>query len=334
MKFILSTLLIGATLLNAEILEVSQVFNKKLIKVQKEQLGTLKSFYGTTALNETKIYDIVTRFDGYITKLDANEQYKTIKKGKPLFTIYSDEVTSIQQELQIAKRFNASLVNSNIEKLKSLDINPSMIKKMKTSRKAIKDISFYSPVNSIVLKKNINKGSFAKKGKLLLQLASLEELWFIASVYQKDLSFIKKDMKAKIYIDGVTNPIDSKVDMIYPTIDLKTKTVKVRFVIPNKDLKLYANMFAKVKIKTIEKEILTLPKTAVLVKGDKYYVFQNLSKTEFEPIEIKAKRLNSNKYEIIEGINEGQEVINNALFLLDSDAITNGLYSSDDDEDW
>ena len=334
MKLILSALIIGATVLSAQIIEVSQVFNKKLIKVEKEQVGTLKSFYGTTALNETKIYDIVTRFDGYITKLDANEQYKTIKKGKPLFTIYSDELSSIQQELQIAKRFNKSLVNSNIEKLKSLSISASVIRKMKTSKKVIKDISFYSPVDSIVLQKNINKGSFAKKGKLLLQLASLEELWFIASVYQKDLSFIKKDMEAKIYIDGVKNPIDSKVDMIYPTIDLQTKTVKVRFVIPNKDLKLYANMFAKVKIKTIEKEMLTLPKTAVLVKGDKYYVFQNLSKTEFEPIEIKAKRLNSNKYEIIEGINEGQEVINNALFLLDSDAITNGLYNSDDDEDW
>ena len=333
MKLILSTLLIGATLLNAQILEVSQLFNKKLTKVQKEQIGTLKSFYGTTALNETKIYDIVTRFDGYITNLYANEQYKTIKRGSPLFTIYSDEITSIQQEIQIAKKFNKSLVNSNIEKLKSLDINSSTIKKIKFSKKTIKNISFYSPTNSIVLQKNINKGSFAQKGKLLLQLASLDELWFIASIYQKDLSFIKKDMKAKIYIDGIKNSIDSKVDMIYPTVNLKTKTVDVRFVIANKDLKLYPNMFAKVSLKTVEKEMLTLPKTAVLSKGDKHFVFQSLSKDEIEPIEIKAKRISSNKYEILEGVEEGQIVINNALFLLDSDAITNGLYSSDDD-DW
>ena len=333
MKIIISTLLIGATLLSAEILEVSQLFNKKLIKVQKEQIGTLKNFYGTTALNETKTYDIVTRFDGYITKLHANEQYKTVKKGSPLFSIYSDEVNSIQQEIQIAKKFNKSLVNSNIEKLKSLDVNYATIKKIKSSNKTIKNISFYSPTNAIVLQKNINKGSFAKKGKLLLQLASLDELWFIASVYQKDLAFIKKDMKAKIYIDGISTPLDSVVDMIYPTVDLKTKTVDVRFIIPNKDLKLYPNMFAKVSLKQIKKEMLTLPKTAVLVKGSKYYVFQNLSKTEFEPIEIKAKRIASNKYEILSGIEEGQEVINNALFLLDSDAITNGLYSSDDD-DW
>lgn len=333
MKLFLSALILGYTMLNAQILEVSQLFNKKLIKVQKEQIGTLKSFYGHTALNETKIYDIVTRFDGFITNLYANEQYKTIKKGNTLFTIYSDEVTSIQNEIQIAKKFNTSLVKSNIEKLKSLDINSAFLKKIKSSNKTIKNIPFYSPTNSIVLQKNINKGSFAKKGKLLLQLASLDELWFIASVYQKDLSFIKKDMKAKIYIDGIKNPIDSKVDMIYPTVDLKTKTVRVRFIIDNKNLKLYPNMFAKVNLKEISKERLTLPKTAVLSKGDKHFVFQYLSKTEFEPIEIKAVRINSNKYEIIDGLKEGQQVINNALFLLDSDAVTNGLYESDD-EDW
>jgi len=333
MKIILSTLILGFTIANAQILEVSQLFNKKLIKVQKEQIASLKSFYGTTALNETKIYDIVTRFDGYITNLNANEQYKIIKKGDPLFSIYSDEINSIQEEIQIAKMFNTSLVNSNLAKLKSLNINESTIKKIKSSNKIIKNISFYSPTNSIILQKNINKGSFAKKGKLLLQLASLDELWFIASIYQKDLSFIKKGMKAKIYIDGIKNPIDSTVDTIYPTVDIKTKAVDVKLVIPNKDLKLYANMFGKVSLKAISKEMLTLPKTAVLSKGKTHFVFQALSKTEIEPIEIEAKRISSDKYEILSGVEEGQEVINNALFLLDSDAITNGLYNSDD-EDW
>ncbi len=333
MKLLITTLLLGATILNAQILEVSQLFNTKLVKVKKEQIGTLKSFYGHTALNETKFYDITTRFDGYITKLYANEQYKTVKKGEALFSIYSDEISSISQEIQIAKRFNKSLVKSNIEKLKSLDITPSTIKKIRNSKKAIKEIPFYSPNNSIVLQKNINKGSFAKKGKLLLQLASLDELWFIASIYQKDLSFIKKGMNAKIYIDGISKPIDSTVDMIYPTVDLKTKSVDVRFVIPNKDLKLYPNMFAKVMLKEASKQMLTLPKTAVLSKGNKHYVFQKLSKTEIEPIEVTAKRISSNRYEILDGVEEGIQVINNALFLLDSDAITNGLYSSDDD-DW
>ncbi|XOB62402.1 efflux RND transporter periplasmic adaptor subunit [Campylobacterota bacterium DY0563] len=333
MKLIISALLLGFTILNAQILEVEQLFNKKLTKVKKEQLGTLKSFYGRTAFDETKIYDIVSRFDGYITNLSANEQYKTIKKGEKLFSLYSDEVLAIQQEIQLTKKINKQLLNSNIEKLKSLDINPSIIQQVKNSKKLIKDIPFYSPSNSIVIKKNINDGSFVKKGSLLLQLVSLDKLWFIASVYQKDLSFIKKDMEANIFIDGINKAIKTKVDKIYPIVTRETKSIDVRFVIDNNNLAYYPNMFGKVSLQENKKEILTLPKTAVLLKGDKKYVFKMLSKTEIEPIEIEAKRISANKYEIISGVEESEEVINNALFLLDSDAVTNGLYDSDDG-DW
>lgn len=333
MKLIFSALILGFTILNAQILEVEQLFNKKLVKVKKEQIGTLKSFYGRLAFDETKIYDIVSRFDGFITNLDAKEQYLTLKKGDKLFSLYSDEVLSIQQEIQIAKNLNKQLVRSSVDKLKALDIDDSVIKKIKDSKTVLKDIPFYSPSNSIVLKKEINQGSFVKKGKLLLQLASLDSVWFIASVYQKDLSFIKNKMEAKVFLDGFENPIQTEVDKIYPIVNSDTKSVDVRFVLKNSDLKYFPNMFGKVMLQEKTKEALTLPKTAVLLKGNKKYVFKLLSKTEIEPIEIEAKRVSSNKYEIIEGLSENEEVINNALFLLDSDAVTNGLYSSDNG-DW
>lgn len=333
MKLIFSALILGFTILNAQILEVEQLFNKKLVKVKKEQIGTLKSFYGRLAFDETKIYDIVSRFDGFITNLDAKEQYLTLKKGDKLFSLYSDEVLSIQQEIQIAKNLNKQLVRSSVDKLKALDIDDSVIKKIKDSKTILKDIPFYSPSNSIVLKKEINQGSFVKKGKLLLQLASLDSVWFIASVYQKDLSFIKNKMEAKVFLDGFENPIQTEVDKIYPIVNSDTKSVDVRFVLKNSDLKYFPNMFGKVMLQEKTKEALTLPKTAVLLKGNKKYVFKLLSKTEIEPIEIEAKRVSSNKYEIIEGLSENEEVINNALFLLDSDAVTNGLYSSDNG-DW
>lgn len=333
MKLIFSALILGFTILNAQILEVEQLFNKKLVKVKKEQIGTLKSFYGRLAFDETKIYDIVSRFDGFVTNLDAKEQYQTLKKGDKLFSLYSDEVLSIQQEIQIAKNLNKQLIKSSVDKLKALDIDDSVIKKIKDSKTVLKDIPFYSPSNSIVLKKEINQGSFVKKGKLLLQLASLDSVWFIASVYQKDLSFIKNKMEAKVFLDGFENPIQTEVDKIYPIVNSDTKSVDVRFVLKNSDLKYFPNMFGKVMLQEKTKEALTLPKTAVLLKGNKKYVFKLLSKTEIEPIEIEAKRVSSNKYEIIEGLSENEEVINNALFLLDSDAVTNGLYSSDNG-DW
>lgn len=333
MKKYIIYLFLGACILNAEILEVKQLFNKKLTEVKKEQIGSSKSFYGRLAFDESRVFDVVSRFDGYITKLDANKLYSMAKKDEALFSIYSDEVSSIIQEINIAKKFNKSLVESNVNKLKALAVHKKEIKRIIEANEYIHDIAFYAPYDSVVIKKEINNGSFVKKGSLLVQLASLKKLWVIASVYQKDLSFVKKGLKAKVYIDGFAEPVISTVDYIYPTIDETNKSVDVRLVIDNKDLKYSPNMFAKVDIKQINREILTLPKTAVLQKGSKHYVFQYLSESEYEPIEVTAKRISSNKYEIIDGIQEGQRVINNALFLLDSDAITNGLYSSDDD-DW
>ena len=107
----------------------------------------------------------------------------------------------------------------------------------------------------------------------------------------------------------------------------------MRFILENEDLKLVPSMFGKVDINVKKDVMLTLPKTAVLKKADKFYVFKPLENGEFEPIKIEAKRISSNKYEILSGLNENDEVINNALFLLDSDAVTNALYESDK-EDW
>jgi len=331
----ISILILSCTsILNAKIIEVEQLFNKKIVVVKEEKIGITKNFYGKTKIDESKVVDIVIRFDGYITKLNANKNLMYVKKGEPLFSIYSDTILSIQKEIKVSRSINKNLYRSSLEKLKVLDLDKQEINKIKRNKSSINGINVLSPINAIVSKKNINNKSAVKKGKLLLQLANIDKLWFIAQVYQKDLTFIKKDMSAYIYIDGLTQAVKSKVDFIYPMVNEENKTIDVRFIIDNKDLKIYPNMFASVKIKAVNKTMLTLPKTAVLTKGSNYYVFKPISKKEFEPVKIEAKRISSSKYEILDGLSAGDEVINNALFLLDSDAVTNALYDSDSDDDW
>ncbi|MGB3751743.1 MAG: HlyD family efflux transporter periplasmic adaptor subunit, partial [Arcobacteraceae bacterium] len=208
------------------------------------------------------------------------------------------------------------------------------LERIKNAPKSLKSIDVHSPINAIVMKKNVNNKSAITKGKTILELANIENLWFIAQVYQKDLLDIKVGMDAKIYIDGIDTPIKSKVDFIYPIVNNESKTIDVRFNIKNKDLQIIPNMFAVVKIETTKRPMLTLPKTAVLNKGNKFYVFKPLSDREFEPVEIQAKRISSSTYEILDGLEENDEVINNALFLLDSDAVTNALYDTDADDEW
>ena len=331
-NLILTTLLLSS-FLQAQILDAKQVFNKKTTKVIKEEISINKSFYGITKIDESSLTDVVSRFDGYITKLNANKKYMTIKKGEPLYSIYSQEILSIQNELQVALNFNQNIYQSTLGRLDNLDISKSEQQKIKDGKISSNGLAVTSPMNAILMEKNINQSSAVTKGTTLLQLASLDKIWFVASVYQSDLEFVKKDGEALINIDGINQKIKSKVDFIYPIFDEKTKTVDVRFVLENEGLNLVPSMFGKVDINVKKDFMLTLPKTAVLKKADKFYVFKPMQNGEFEPIKIEAKRISSNKYEILGGLNENDEVINNALFLLDSDAVTNALYESDK-EDW
>ena len=331
-KIVLASLLISG-FLQAEILDAKQLFNKSTTKVVKEEISFDKSFYGITKIDESSITDIVSRFDGYITKLNANKKYMSIKKDEPLFSIYSQDIQSIQNELQVAKNFNQNIYQTTSARLENLAISKAEQQKIKDGKVDSNGIVVTSPMNAIVLEKNINQSSAVNKGVMLLQLASVDKIWFIASVYQSDLEYIKKDKDARISIDGLNEKIVAKVDFIYPIFDEKTKTVDVRFVLDNKDLKLVPSMFGKVDINIKKDVMLTLPKTAVLKKANDYYVFKPLANGEFKPVKIEAKRVSSNKYEILSGLEQNDEVINNALFLLDSDATTNALYKSDD-ENW
>ena len=328
MKYLLYLLMISA-LLQAKPLEVSQLFNKKTIKVTKQNITLSKIFYADIRIPDDAIKNINIRFDGFVGDLFVNKNYQLIQKGEPLFDIYSDEINLAMGEYLLSGK---NLRKNYMKKFQSYGIDNKVLKNLQKTKRVKEYINIYSPYDGYIISKNINDGKFIKKGETLFQVASFKKLWVVAKVYQKDIKSIKKDMKATVYIDGVKN-ISAKVDFIYPTINQKDKTIDVRIEIENQDLKIFPNMFAKVSINTLQKSMLVLPKTAVLTKANKHYVFIPDGKY-FTPKEITATRINSEQFEVIK-LKENEVVIDKAAFLLDSDAITNGLYnSSDDDDDW
>lgn len=317
------------TNLEAQTLDAKQLFNKKLVKVQKKEVNVTENFYGDIVIPEDAIKDVNLRFSGYVGKVNKNKTYLFVNKGDKLFDIYSDEINLTMNEFLLRDR---NLRQNYISKLKSYAIDDKEIDKLEKTRKVSEYIDIYSQYKGFILSKNITDGSFVQKGKSLFQIADFSKLWVIANVYQKDLKLLKDGLEAKIYIDGL-GVKTSKVDFIYPNINTKDKTVKVRFIVDNHDFKIYPNMFAKVSLKIVSKTTLVLPKTAVLTKANKHYVFIP-DGDMYEPKEVTAIRINSNEFEIV-GLNEGDVVIDKAMFLLDSDAITNGLYNQDSkDEDW
>jgi len=320
--------------LNANQIDAKQLFNIEKIKVKKELIQETKSFYGITKIDESKVVDIVSRFDGYITHLNTNKNYMSVKKDETLYSIYSPEINSIQKEIQIAKDLNSNIYESAVSKLDNFDISKKEQEKIINGKITNNGILVTSAINGVIIEKNINNKSYVQKGSVLFKIASLDELWFTATIYQEDLAFLKIGMNANIYLDGLQNPISSKVDFIYPVFNESTKTIDVRFMLSNKSSNILPFMFGKVEIYKDKVEVLTLPTTAVIKKQDSFYIFIPKENGEFEPKSIEAKRVSSNKYEIISGLNENDEVINNSLFLFDADAITNRLYDVKSSDEW
>ncbi|EQB35376.1 hypothetical protein M947_08825 [Sulfurimonas hongkongensis] len=320
MKIIILILLLVFTS-NAKTFE--QAFNIKTTKAKFQTKKVTNSYYATTSYDESRIYEVSLRFDGFIETLYADELYKSFKVGDKLFNIYSKEIFTLKNELNSSSDFK-KVQDTILQKLRLYELDSKAIDSKGET------VSIKSKFSGLVIEKNVFKGSFVKAGSTLFKIADSSKMWVIAKVYQKDIAFVKEGMSASVNIEGFNQPIDAKVSKIYPKINKEDLSFDVRVDLDNKDAKIFPDMFAKVSISKDIKEVLTLPKEAIIKRDGKFYVFTKVSKTEYEPKEVDAKYIGE-YYEIFSGINEDTEVVVNALFLLDSDAQTNGYYMS---EEW
>lgn len=297
-----------------------QAFNVQTVKPKMLTHDITKSYYATTSYDEARIYDVALRFDGYIENLNADELYKSVKAGEKLFDIYSKEIYMLKKELSSTKSLK-TLNATILEKLRLYELDDKALKSDNES------VPYYGRYGGKIIQKNIYEGSFVKAGMPLLKIADDSIMRVMAKVYQKDIEFVHVGMKALVDIEGVAEPIVAKVSRIYPKINPKELTFDVRIDVQNRSSKIFPDMFAKVTITKSIGSALMLAKDAVIKRGEKFYVFQKISQSEYEPKEIEAKYIGG-YYQIIGGIDQNTEVAKNALFLLDSDAVTNGSYMS------
>lgn len=307
-------------------MSAKQLFNVQTIEVKKVNEGNFKDFYGKTAVNEENIKEIVLRYDVFIEELFVNKNYAMVKKGDPLLKVYSPEIYTGQLELLGAQKIkNQGMIDSIVQKIKLLGVDEKLINKVLTDKQASEKIIVNSPYSGFVSQKMANAGAYVPKGMKLYEITDFSTLWVIANVYEKDLAFVKNAKNADVSFDITDKIYKAKIDFIYPKVDPETKSVKVRLIVENKDLELFVDAFSKIRFGTAKKEYLTLPKSAVLTKGNQTSVFvKGEFEGEFEPKVIETKRLNNDTFEIISGLKEGDKVVNNALFMFDSDSQNNG----------
>jgi len=317
-------LLIFSVMSLAQSTTVEQLFNVKTIKVTSKYVEKSRTYNGYVQIADEKIYTITLTQDAFIKNLTAPNIYDKVMKGDKLFEIYSPEVYKAQIEMLSAKKISPSLAKNMETKLELYDVSKRNIKMIKRANKASKYLPFYSPYSGIVIEKSVREGSAVKKGMEVYKLADLSSVWVVAKAYEADRAFMHKGSKVQVTFAGDKRVYDSTVDFIYPIVDKVNKTIDFRIALENKNAKLQPNAYAT--IKSIEESSihLVLPTTAVVTKGEKHLVFiPGEYDGEYQTKIVEAKRVSNGEFEIISGLKEGDVVVNNSLFLIDSDVKLN-----------
>jgi Cu(I)/Ag(I) efflux system membrane fusion protein len=303
---------------------IIQKYGIKTYKVTKKYISKSVLAPGIVAPDESKIVTITARVDGWVEKLFADYTGKYVKKDSPIVEIYSPEVQAVKGELKIIKNlkneiYGNELYRTTIEKLRYLGVDPE---KMDINGPTY---TIYSPIDGFITEKNVFVGSRISKNNNLMTIVDLSKIWIIADVYEEELAYIDKNHKAKITLVNFNKNYDATVDYIYPEISAETRTGKVRFIILNEDTFLKPNMYVKVKFFISSKESLSMPKSAILGTGKENIVFIKVDENTYKPKKVSIGFRGDNFVEITSGVKEGNEVIVDAGFILDSEAKLKGI---------
>ena len=292
--------------------------------VEKREVGKTIRTNARIAADETRLAKVTTKFDGYIQQLYVNFTGEAVRKGQPLFTIYSPDLLSAQQEYLLALRSSVhvpGLLEAARDRLRLWDIGDADIRSLERSGNSKTSLTIHSPVSGVVTAKAAVAGARAMAGEPLYEIANLDRVWAFADVYESELPFVKVGAPATVTVNGTT--FDGRVTFIAPVVDEATRTVKVRVEIDNRSAALKPDMFAEATIAEPQRETLVVPASAVLQTGTRNVVFvvnTNGNGDQFESRDVQVGSHDDGFIEIRSGVVEGEKVATQANFLIDSES--------------
>ncbi len=293
---------------------------------------------GTVTYDETRLHAINLKFDGWVEKLHVDFVGESVKKGQPLLEIYSPELVTAQEEYLLAVRQHRSLGDSpypalrkNAESLLAAakkrllywDLEPEQIRKLARSGETVKTMTVYSPADGVVINKQVLPGQFIKAGMNQYEIADLSSVWVDVEVYEYELPYVHEGMPVEMelsYLPG--HRFSGKVLFIYPYLDSKTRTVRLRLSFDNEEGILKPQMYGNVFLESVVDEHgLVVPQEAVIDSGVRKVVFISRGEGRFEPREVKLGiESEGHTYQVLEGLQEGEEIVVSAQFMFDSES--------------
>ena len=303
---------------------VIQMMNIQTTEVARGPLRRTIRTVGTIDYNETALADVTTKFKGWIEKLDVDATGQLVHRGEPLFEIYSPELYSAEAEY--ISSLNApgdSLRAAAADKLRFYDISDAQIADLAKTREPRKALQILAPMDGFVTEKNVVQGQMVDAGMKLYRLADLGIVWVFAQIYEQDLPYIQLGQEAVVRLSSLPDrEFRGRVTYVYPDVDAKTRTARVRLEFENPGYFLKPGMFVSAQIVSeLKPSALLLPDSAILRSGEKNTVFVAQPGGKFQARNVAlGPEAENNRYEIISGLQEGERVVTSGQFMLDSES--------------
>ena len=291
---------------------------------------------GTVDIDERLISYVQVRFSGYIRKVFGNATYQYLKKGEPLFTIYSPELLAAQNEYLLARRNESLLSRSSVDgvasgaaalttaaeaRLRQWDIPEAELAAMQETGKPISDLTIDSPVFGYITERNALPILYVEPSTRLYATADLSRIWVYAQVFQDDVGQLKPSDPVQITVDAYPGrTFHGRVESILPQVDLATHTVRVRLEISNPDLKLKPGMYVNAEFRINQGRHLVVPASAVLQSGTRQLAFIDEGGGKLTPKDVVLGPRVGDDVIVLQGLSAGQRIVTSANFLIDSES--------------
>lgn len=294
---------------------------------------------GVLSHNPQRLYTVNVKFDGWIEKSYFNNVGEFVRRGQPIFEIYSPQLVTTQQEylaaLSYAEKLAQSgtqdavsqannLVESSRERLRFWDITAAQIEELNRTRKVTRTLTIVSPFSGLIVEKMVDsiEGMKVNPGMPVYKLADHSRLWVEVEIYEYQLAVVKLGQTAKISVDAFPGRTwTGKVVLLDSSVNPQTRTLKAYVEVVNNDLALRPQMYANVAIAApAVRGAVRVPQQAVIHSGERSVVIVEKGKGLFDPRVVELGASGGGFQEVRSGLRAGETIVTSSQFLIDSES--------------
>lgn len=297
-----------------------QTVGVRLAQVERVEFGGRIEAFAQIAADERLQSAVSTRTPGWIERLYVRAVGDQVSAGDLLFELYSPDLVAAQMDYFSARDSNARRAGAALRRLEALGMGPAAIARMRERAEPLRLVPVFADRDGVVSELGVAEGDYLPVGADVLTLQDYSTVWVIAEAPQSDLVHLAEGQRADVRLARGGAAVTGEADYIYPTFDARTRTGRVRVVVPNPSGALRPGAFANVTFAGDTERRLAVPSEAVLYSEDGGHVVVALGGGRFDPRAIETGLSENGFTEVMRGVSEGETIVASGQFLIDSES--------------